>query len=85
MHNNNHVHNFAMFLILLSLLFIPIGFVGLGSVQEGSEVLSATHRIKHETRQLDSFGEEEEEEEVVVEETTETTKLTPEIVIPFYR
>lgn len=82
MHNNNHGHNFAMFLILLSLLFIPIGFVGLGTVREGTEVLSATQRIKHETRQLDPV---EEEEEKVAEESTEATKLTPEVVVPFYR
>ncbi|MBT6401119.1 hypothetical protein HN803_06070 [candidate division WWE3 bacterium] len=83
--NNNHGHNFAMFLLLLSLLFIPIGFVGMGQVVGDSADVLSEQSIRVETIRLDQLNDDMIEEEDLVEETTDTPRLTPDLVIPFYR
>ena len=73
---NKYIADISLFMILLSLLFLPIGTFGLAEVMDAeTEVLSIQH-IRTERLEVSDES---------TESTVEENFQIPEEVIPFYR
>lgn len=74
----------SLFVLLLSLLFIPVGSFGLAEVTQTEEDVLSTMRVR--TERLEEPGESSESTETGSEVDVEDEEhLAPDQVIPFYR
>ena len=74
---NKYIGDASLFMILLSLLFLPVGTFGLAEVRNTEKEVLSIHHVR--TERLEAADESTESTE------SEEKYQVPEEVIPFYR